>query len=168
MRPVSVFRRMWLAATFLLMVSITPKAPAQTVDLGLGRVDQIALTVSDIEVAEDFYENTLGLRKTLALDNLLLFDLAGVRLLLGFPEDPERVEFPVVPLSTVYLRCPDLAVCMSELQRRGITFEAEPEFVSRQSTFDLWIAFFRDPDENSLALMAEVPRGVNPLTGERE
>lgn len=30
---------------------------------------------------------------------------------------------------------------------------------------NLWLAFFQDPDGNSLALMSESPRGYNPVSG---
>ncbi len=39
---------------------------------------------------------------------------------------------------------------------RGVVFEQAPEFVARMPDHDLWMAFFRDPDSNLLALMSEV------------
>jgi methylmalonyl-CoA/ethylmalonyl-CoA epimerase len=37
-----------------------------------------------------------------------------------------------------------------------VTFEQEPHLVARMPDHDLWIAFFRDPDQNMLALMCEM------------
>jgi methylmalonyl-CoA/ethylmalonyl-CoA epimerase len=36
------------------------------------------------------------------------------------------------------------------------TFEQSPHFVAKLPDHDLWMAFFRDPDGNLLALMSEV------------
>jgi hypothetical protein len=38
-----------------------------------------------------------------------------------------------------------------------------PELVTRAGVYDLWLAFSRDPDGNSLALLAEAPRGFDPV-----
>lgn len=32
-----------------------------------------------------------------------------------------------------------------------------------EGKYDPWLAFFRDPDGNSLALLAEAPRGFDPV-----
>jgi methylmalonyl-CoA/ethylmalonyl-CoA epimerase len=48
-------------------------------------------------------------------------------------------------------------VAYATLIVRGVAFEQAPEFVARLSDHDLWMAFFRDPDGNLLALMSEVP-----------
>jgi methylmalonyl-CoA/ethylmalonyl-CoA epimerase len=152
------------ATALALVLSLTASEPgtAQITPLALGHVDQIAFTVTDIPRAEHFYEEQLGLRKLFAQDNLLLFDLGGMRLLIGTSEDGSAR--PANSGVTLYLRCVDLAQCMDELGKRGVAFGPEPEFVARQPTHDLWLAFFRDPDGNSLALASEAPRGYNPVT----
>jgi len=45
-----------------------------------------------------------------------------------------------------------------QLRDHQLTFEAEPHLVAKMPTHDLWMAFFRDPDRNLLALMCEKPR----------
>jgi methylmalonyl-CoA/ethylmalonyl-CoA epimerase len=136
---------------------------AQPSLLDIGRLEQVALTVTDIPRAEQFYERQLGLSKLFAQDNLLIFDLGGVRLLLGKQESGNA---NAASSSTLYLRCADLKLCMATLQAQQVHFDPEPEFVARQAANDLWIVFFRDPDGNSLALMSEAPRFYNPVTGE--
>jgi methylmalonyl-CoA/ethylmalonyl-CoA epimerase len=134
-------------------------ANAVPVSLGLGRIEQIALTVKDITRAEAFYEGTLGLRKLLAQPNLLIFDLGGQRLLVGTAEDGGEPSAS----TTLYFRCTDLAACIAQLEERGVKFVAKPELVTRTAAYDLWLAFFRDPDGNSLALIAEAPRDFDPV-----
>jgi methylmalonyl-CoA/ethylmalonyl-CoA epimerase len=152
----SFTKRLSLAVAAL---GVAAGANAGPVSLGLGRIEQVAVTVTDIARAEAFYEGALGLRKLLAQRNLLIFDAGGQRLLVGAAENG------ATPSSgtTLYFRCADLAACVTELEGRGVQFVAVPELVTRAATYDLWLAFFRDPDGNSLALLAEAPRGFDPV-----
>ena len=50
--------------------------------LGIGQIGQIALPVADVDRAEAFYGNVLGLRRLYRFGDLAFFDCAGVRLLL--------------------------------------------------------------------------------------
>jgi len=38
-----------------------------------------------------------------------------------------------------------------------VDFEGEPHPVGRLASHEMWMAFFRDPDRNLLALMSEAP-----------
>jgi methylmalonyl-CoA/ethylmalonyl-CoA epimerase len=38
---------------------------------------------------------------------------------------------------------------------RGVVFEVEPHRLAKMPDHELWMAFFRDPDRNLLALMCE-------------
>jgi len=42
------------------------------------------------------------------------------------------------------------------LSKRGVSFEKQPHLIAKMPDHELWMAFFRDPDENLLALMSEV------------
>jgi methylmalonyl-CoA/ethylmalonyl-CoA epimerase len=41
------------------------------------------------------------------------------------------------------------------LAGRGVKFEAEPRLLAKMPDHELWMAFFRDPSNNLLALMCE-------------
>jgi methylmalonyl-CoA/ethylmalonyl-CoA epimerase len=97
---------------------------------------------------------------------LALFDLGGQRLLIGTAED-RATRMGEASGTTLYFRCADLKLCMAQLEDRGVKFVAGPERAARQPAYDLWLAFFRDPDGNSLALLTEAPRGFDPLQGSR-
>lgn len=61
------------------------------------------------------------------------------------------------PGSLLYLRVPDIEAAHGALVERGVTFEAAPHLIHRHADgTEEWMAFFRDPDENQLALMAQV------------
>jgi methylmalonyl-CoA/ethylmalonyl-CoA epimerase len=159
----NITKRLWKTAApgfaAALALALAAAANAAPGSLGLGRIEQIAVTVTDIARAESFYESVLGLRKVLAQRNLLIFYAGGQRLLVGTAENGAAPSAG----TTLYFRCADLAACIAQLEERGVTFVAEPELVTRAPTYDLWLAFFRDPDGNSLALLAEAPRGFDPV-----
>jgi methylmalonyl-CoA/ethylmalonyl-CoA epimerase len=44
------------------------------------------------------------------------------------------------------------------LAGRGVPFVQPPHIVAKMPDHDLWIAFFKDPDDHTIGLMSEVPR----------
>lgn len=119
---------------------------------GLGRIGQIALAVSDAGRAERFYRDTLGLPLLFRFGDLVFFDCDGVRLMLDGghePPDPGRSAF------CVYLRVAGIDATAAALQADGVYFEQPPHLVAKMPDHELWMAFFRDPDSNLLALMEE-------------
>jgi methylmalonyl-CoA/ethylmalonyl-CoA epimerase len=129
--------------------------------LDISHIGQIGFGVADIDRAEDFYGRVLGLRKLFRFGDLTFFDCGGIRLLL------EKRRGPGDPVhgGTIYLRCADLALAVEELRARGVTFSLGPHLIARMDDHDLWMAFFLDPDGNSLALMQEAPKGYSPVAG---
>jgi catechol 2,3-dioxygenase-like lactoylglutathione lyase family enzyme len=126
--------------------------------LDISRIGQIALPVADVDKAEDFYRTTLGLRHLYRFGDLTFFDCAGVRLLLEKAHDGTGIPSN----SALYFRCADIALAVRELGQRGVTFDRAPHLVARMDDHDLWMAFFRDPDGHTLALMQEAPKGYRP------
>ena len=86
--------------------------------------------------------------------HMAFFDCGGVRLMLSLPE---KLEFDH-PSSIIYYRVANIKQACEVLASRGVRFEEEPILVARLQDHDLWMASFRDVDENLLALMSEVPR----------
>ena len=131
--------------------------------VALNRLGQIGLSVADVDRAEAFYRDVLGLRHLYRYGNLTFFDLAGVRLLLEGVNDPADV----TPGSPLYFICHDIALAVAELIARGVKFEGregKPHLIARMPDHDLWMAFFEDPDGHTLALMQEAPKGYVPPT----
>jgi extradiol dioxygenase family protein len=60
--------------------------------------------------------------------------------------------------SIVYFKVDDIRAAYGELSQRGVAFTHEPRIVHRGQKTDVWLAFFRDPDQNALALMSETAR----------
>jgi methylmalonyl-CoA/ethylmalonyl-CoA epimerase len=129
-------------------------------NLDLNRIGQMAITVADADRAERFYEQALGFRKLYRFGDLIFFDCAGVRLMIGRSDDPAEV----ARCSTLYFRCADLELAVAELSRRGVVFIDAPHRIAEMDDHDLWMAFFRDPDGHLMALMQEAPKGYRPAT----
>lgn len=122
-------------------------------DFGLAQIGQIAVPVGDIERAIAFYRDTLGMRFLFkAPPGLGFFDCDGVRLMLDVPAKAQAGNHS----SVIYYRVPDLQAAFRTLSERGVAFEAKPHLIARLPDHELWMAFFRDPDGNLLALMSEV------------
>jgi len=123
--------------------------------LNLDHIGQIALAVGDVDRAEAFYRDVLGLRKLYRFGDLTFFDCAGVRLMLEKAEAPENI----AKSSVIYFRCADIALAVRELEKRGVSFSSAPHLIAKMDDHDLWMAFFADPDGHTLALMQEAPKG---------
>src|SRR5262245_5033973 len=120
--------------------------------LSLSQIGQIAINARDVKRATVFYRDTLGMKFLFEASNLAFFDCGGVRLMLGLPEKPEFDH----PSSVLYYRVTDIKAAHQALTSRGVKFEAEPHLIARLADHDLWMAFFRDSENNLAALMSEV------------
>ena len=119
----------------------------------LGEIGQIALTVSDVEKAVAFYRDVLGLKHLFSVPpGLAFFACDSVRLMLSRPEGATA---GAGSSSVIYFKTPDIEQTAAGLKTRGLTFEAEPRLIAKMPDHELWMAFFRDPDRNVLALMCE-------------
>jgi methylmalonyl-CoA/ethylmalonyl-CoA epimerase len=121
----------------------------------LSEIGQIALTISDLDKSVAFYRDTLGLPHLFsAPPGLAFFACGSVRLMLSRPEKPDGERFG----AAIYFKVADMDDTCRQLRDRHVIFEAEPHLVAKMQNHDLWMAFFRDPDRNLLALMCEKPR----------
>jgi methylmalonyl-CoA/ethylmalonyl-CoA epimerase len=119
---------------------------------GLRQIGQIRIQVTDVDRAVAFYRDALGMPFLFAFPGMAFFDLDGLRLMLV---EPEGRAFGGE--SAVYYRVDDIGQAVEALEARGVIFDDRPHVVHRDPAYDLWMAFFRDPDGNVLALMSEVP-----------
>jgi methylmalonyl-CoA/ethylmalonyl-CoA epimerase len=122
------------------------------VAFGLRQIGQIRIQVTDVDRAVAFYRDALGMTFLYAFPGMGFFDVDGVRLMLV---EPEGRAFGGE--SAIYYRVDDIGEAVKTLESRGVTFDDQPHVVHRDPAYDLWMAFFRDPDGNVLALMSEVP-----------
>ena len=119
------------------------------------RLGQIQIRTHNVERAAEFYEKILGLKLLFkAPPGLAFFDCGGVRLILDHPEKPEFDHAS----SILYFAVPDIQAAHANLKANGVRFEDEPHMIAKLPDHNLWMTFFRDTEDNLLALMSEVKR----------
>ena len=123
----------------------------------LSQIGQISVNVHDLARAAVFYKETLGLKHLFtAPPKMAFFDCGGIRLMLAIPERPDLDH----PSSILYFKVADIEHAHKFLTSRGVHFETKPMLVAPMATHDLWLAEFRDSENNVLALMCEKPKAA--------
>ena len=121
-------------------------------EFSLSAIGQIAVTVADLEQATEFYRDVLGMSLLFQAPGMAFFQCGDVRLMLGAAAG-ESADHPT---HILYYRVDDIRAAHRMLEARGVEFVHEPRAVHRTDTQELWLAFFRDLDGHTLALMSEV------------
>ncbi len=122
------------------------------VNFGLAQIEQIALPVQDMDRAVAFYQSKLGMKHMFSSNGLAFFDCAGVRLMLSRPEDNQANR----QASVIYFKVADIHQAYQTLSSRGVTFEDSPHLIADMGDYELWMAFFRDSEQNLLAISGEI------------
>ena len=123
--------------------------------VGILRLGQIQVRAHDVERASTFYQDVLGLKLLFKEPpGLAFFDCGGVRLMIDSPEKPEFDH----PSSILYFAVPDIRAAHAQMKQSGVRFEDEPHVIATMPDHDLWMTFFRDSEDNLMALMSEVKR----------
>jgi DNA-binding CsgD family transcriptional regulator/catechol 2,3-dioxygenase-like lactoylglutathione lyase family enzyme len=124
---------------------------AVNVPFQLGPIGQISRTVRDIRESEAWYGNVLGVPHLYTFGKLAFFDLGGTRLYLSQEGAVNAHE------SILYLRVPDIRKAHDELQARGVEFIGAPHMIHKHADgTEEWMAFFKDPEGRTLAIMSQV------------
>jgi methylmalonyl-CoA/ethylmalonyl-CoA epimerase len=122
---------------------------------------QIAVVVSDVDLALGFYRDLLGLRFLFRPGPDLAFLAAGsVRLMLTKPQGHGQVGAN----SVLYFKVTELPARYESLVSQGATEARAPQLTAKLPDHELWIGFLKDPDGNLVGLMEErffdAPRGT--------
>ena len=124
-------------------------------NISLDQIGQISVNVHDLDRATAFYKEKLRLKHLFSVPpKMAFFDCSGIRLMLSTPERPDLDH----PSSILYFKVRDIEQAHQALVSRGVPFETEPMLVAPMATHDLWLAEFRDSENNVLALMCEKPK----------
>jgi catechol 2,3-dioxygenase-like lactoylglutathione lyase family enzyme len=121
----------------------------------LGTIKQIAVAVADLEKSKRFYGESMGLQQVYEVPGqMVFFDLDGIWLMISVAEGG----FEPRPGSTLYFAVPDISAAHAQLRARGIEFIDEPHKIADMGNYELWMSFFRDPDDTVLAIRSEVAK----------
>ncbi len=134
----------------------------ETAKVELNEIGQIALTVHDLALSTAFYRDTLGMKFLYDAGTMAFFQCGAVRLMIGVGERPRGTTGTIV-----YFKVEDIQATAAELRARSVEFVRAPHCVTRQEDHELWMAFIKDPEGNTLGLMCEVTGevGVVPPSG---
>jgi catechol 2,3-dioxygenase-like lactoylglutathione lyase family enzyme len=107
------------------------------------RVDFVDVPSRDVERSIAFYRDVLGLPQNPREPTE--FEAGNVTLAIWRPEE-QGVEFPRSAAHGIALRVADVAAARAELEAKGV------EFIGERDSGVCNMAFFEDPDGNSLIL----------------
>jgi extradiol dioxygenase family protein len=113
--------------------------------------------VDDLDKAERFYGETLGLPHVFTFGDLAFFDMDGTRLYLH-----RKDKGAWQPGSILYFRVDDIQAAWDELNRRGVERTDEPHVIFvHEDGLEEWMAFFADGEGNTLALLEQRAPSAN-------
>src|ERR1700693_652703 len=119
----------------------------------LGPIGQIARTVRNIAEAQAWYSTALDIPHLYSFGKLAFFDCSGIRLMLT--EEAQAT----APESTLYLRVADISAAHEQLKSRGVEFISAPHLIHKHADgTEEWMAFFKDPEGRTLAIMSQAAR----------
>ncbi len=125
---------------------------SETNKFGLSQIGQIAVSVNDLERATAFYRDKLGMKYLFTANGMAFFDSNGIRLMLARLNKTESDH----KSSVIYFKVNDIQEGYKTLSERGVRFEETPELAAKTEKFNLWLACFKDSENNNLCLMSEV------------
>ena len=118
----------------------------------VGKIGQIAITVSDVESAVSYYRDVLGLTFLFSGGpNLAFLSDGSIRIMLSTPQGAGAVGAN----SILYFQVTDIEATYDAIIARGSASERRPQLAAKMPDQDLWMGFLRDPDGNLLGLMEE-------------
>lgn len=130
--------------------SLSREGDQVSTELNLGRIGQVSRTVTDVQEAEAWYRDVLGLPHLFTFGKLAFFDCAGTRLLLSESDSEPATE------SILYLFVEDIEGAHRTLQARGAEFLSAPHMIHKHADgTEEWMAFFKDPEGRPLAIMSQ-------------
>ncbi len=124
----------------------------------LDKIGQVAISVSDLALSKEFYQDTLGMRFLFEAGPMAFFQCGDIRFMIGTGN-----ENIVAPGGTIlYFKVDDIDAAHAELVDKNVYFFSDPHLVARMPDHDLWMAFFKDPDGYTIGLMCERKREEAP------
>jgi len=134
--------------TTLLLLALSMPAFPQEMKMNLTKIAQVAVKTKDLQRATEFYRDKLGMKVLISSKIISVLDCGGITLLLG----------PNETGSLIYFDVEDIQKAVETLSAQGIKIEEKPTLVGQLGNMDVWIAAFKDSEDNLVGLMSKKPR----------
>ncbi|MEX2962660.1 VOC family protein [Microbulbifer sp. TYP-18] len=113
---------------------------------------QLALTMSNVQRALEFYRDILGLKFLFSpAENLAFLQSGEARIMLTTSQgagEPGKNSIP-------YFNVSNIVEFYDSVLTKGAIAEREPQIAAQMSDHELWIGFIKDPEGNLVGLMEE-------------
>src|ERR1700730_1103257 len=130
--------------------ALSRKEKTMNATIRLGPIGQISRTVKDIEHAEAWYRDVLGLPHQYTFGKLAFFNCGGTRLFLTQEGEVPKEE------SILYMRVAEIEQAYHTRKPRSVEFNGAPHMIHRHADgTEEWMAFFKDPEGRLLAIMSQ-------------
>ena len=119
----------------------------------MNQIGQISISVTDIDRAVNFYRDILGIPFLFQVSGgqpMAFFDCNGIRLYINQPENPQHTS-----TSVIYFKVDSTHETVAKLKTHDVKIESDPHIIHQTGNYTLWMAFFKDPDGNLMAVMSE-------------
>ncbi len=114
------------------------------------RLGQVSVLCRDVTRTEEFYRDTLGLQHLFTFGDLAFFQAGETRIFARVVADEEWRAG-----SILYMVVPDIRAAHAALADAGVTLQGAPHRIhTHDDGTEEWMAFFEDPDGNTLAFMS--------------
>ncbi len=118
--------------------------------LALGKIGQISINgIRSLDKSIDFYREKLRLPFIAVFDppGLAFFDCDGTHLMLTTEGEANN--------STIHFQVDDVQAAYKSLKAAKVDMEGEPHAIFTTDNYELWVAFFHDPEGNLHAVQEE-------------
>ncbi len=116
------------------------------------KIGQIAITVSNVENALQFYRDILDLEFLFApSENLAFLRCGETRIMLSTPQGAGEIG----KNSIIYFTVSNIERFYEKVVNSGAAIEREPQLAAQMPDHELWIGFLRDFDGNLIGLLEE-------------
>ncbi len=118
----------------------------------ISSIGQIAITVSSVESALEFYRDVLGLAFLFSAGPNLAFLQSGeTRIMLSTPQGAGEIG----KNSILYFKTNHIESFFEHCIQKGAKEERKPQLAAKMPDHELWIGFLKDPDNNLVGIMEE-------------
>ncbi|MEW5251410.1 VOC family protein [Microbulbifer sp. 2201CG32-9] len=113
---------------------------------------QLALTMSNVQLALEFYRDILGLEFLFSpVENLAFLQSGETRIMLTTPQGAGEPGNNSIP----YFKVSNIVEFYDSVLTKGAIAEREPQIAAQMPDHELWIGFIKDPESNLIGLMEE-------------